>query len=363
MKKALIVNPNTGKSALISTIGDTECVGFYKMLELAGVEPYYLQQNKFTEINTLTLDEIDDINKFDYVFLYNYNANFFGGADNPFIINCVKMLAMYKKDIYYLLVDMGIFFKQLGAGILSRPWESVKGLIEKDITIGNLIYISQGYDLNLINVLKQGKGVISKSTKYYPLQVMALFNKNIKFEDYNSDREYDLYYGGSFRSGRRETQFIDYFFNKDIKSALFGSISEKDFKGFNGKYPTFNGKVKQDLIIEENRKGLATIILSEKNYNNNMITLRLYESILADMVVFIDNKFDTKHIIFNDPVLKDFNYVKNGKELQDKILKLKSDKEFLYNIIIKQREEFNTRLFVKDKLITQLKDLIGVNDD
>ena len=362
MKKALIVNPNAGKSSLISTIGDNECVGFYKMLELAGVTPYYLKQTNFNEINTITLNEISDINDFDYVFLYNYNINFYGGIENSFIINCIHLLSKYKKDIYYLLVDMGIFFKQLGSAILNKPWDSVKNLEEKDITLNNIVYISQGYDLDLINTLKQGKGVISNSTKYYPLQVMSLFNKDIKFDDYSFNRDYDLYYGGSFRSGRRESQFIDYFFNKNINAALFGSISENDFKDYTGKYPIFNGKVKQNLIIDENKKGLATIILSEKNYNNNMITLRLYESLLADMVVFIDNKFDSKHIIFKDPELKEFNYVKSGKELEEKILKLKNDRDFLYNIIMKQRKEFNERLFVKSKLINQLKELIGVDE-
>ena len=363
MKKVLIINPNAGKSGLISTIGDNECVGFYKILTEAGYNAQYLKPNKLDEeINTITLEEIEDINIYDIIFLYNYNINFFGGAENPFLINCITTVSKFKGKVYYLLVDMNIFLKQMGTSILKRQWDSVKQLTVDDITIGDVHYLSQGYNLALIDKLKQQKNIVSTKTSYYPLQTSSIFNKDTTFGEYKEDREYDLYYGGSFRSGRRETQFREYFFNKDrIDTAFFGSIKEGNFENNLEGAPVFNGRVKQEEIIEENSRGLATIILSEKHYNDNVLTLRIYECLLADMVVFIDNKYDTKKKIFNDPELKQFNYVKNGKELEEKILKLKNDKNFLYNIINKQRKEFNERLFVRENLVSLLKKIIEEN--
>ena len=36
------------------------------------------------------------------------------------------------------------------------------------------------------------------------------------------------------------------------------------------------------------------------NYNNNLITLRVFESILSGSITFIDNDFDIKHEIFDN---------------------------------------------------------------
>jgi len=122
--------------------------------------------------------------------------------------------------------------------------------------------------------------------------------------------EYDLIYGGSFRSGRREQKFLDFFFNKDISVAVYGSMKPQQFKKLNSSdvQPTWLGRVACTDVVNTNAKGIATIIVGEKYYNNNTITLRIYESMLANCVVFIDEEFDTKHEILKD----DFHYVRNG---------------------------------------------------
>lgn len=360
MKRAIIVNPRAGKKEL-STIGDNECFGFCELLKQCGIEPKYLKPAKVDSDMTITVDDFNTLNDFDYVFVYNFNPNFFGGAEDKFLMNCYKLLSKCTKPIYYLLVDMGIFFKQLGEKIMERDWESVKDCTYNDLVVGDIHYISQGYNINLIDKLKANKGVVSTKTSYFPLQFCALLNEGRvqPFGEYNMDREYDLYYGGSYRSGKRHEQFKEYLFNRDIKTGFFGTISLKDFKGDHGDIvPDFNGKVKQEAIVSENKKGLATIILNETNYNNNVVTLRVFESLLADMVTFIDEKFDSNRLIFsNDEVLRSFNYVSNGKELEQKIKALKEDENFLADIIRRQRNEFN-RWFNVEQLKSMLLSIL-----
>jgi hypothetical protein len=360
MKNALIINPRAGKKEL-ATIGDNECFGFCNLLKLCNIEPKYLKPNKFDNNTTISIDELTDINDFDYIFVYCFNPNFFGGVEDKFLLNCYKLLAKCNKPIYYLLVDMGNFFKQLGEKVMERDWETIKSSQYSDFVVGDIHYISQGYDIDLINKLKAYKGVISTKTSYFPLQFCALFNEGrIKpFGEYNPNREYDLYYGGSYRSGKRHKQFKEYMFNRNIKTGFFGTISLKDFKNDYGEIvPEFNGKVKQNEIIDENKRGLATIILNEKYYNNNVITLRVFESLLADMVVFIDKPFDVNKVVFEDEVLRNFNYVSNGVELEKKIKMLKEDKTLLFDIINRQRKEFN-RWFNIDSFKSMLLNILN----
>ena len=120
-----------------------------------------------------------------------------------------------------------------------------------------------------------------------------------------------------------------------MKVELFGLIKETDFdkkRIYNLSKPTFNEKVTDcTKLIEKNSTGFATIIVGDKNYNDNMVTLRVGESLLANCVTFIDNDFDTKHTIYPD---FNFFYIKSGgRELEYKIKKLKEDKELYQKVL------------------------------
>ena len=77
------------------------------------------------------------------------------------------------------------------------------------------------------------------------------------------------------------------------------------------------------------------------------------------MVTFIDEKFDSNRLIFsNDEVLRSFNYVSNGEELEQKIKALKEDENFLADIIRRQRNEFN-RWFNVEQLKSMLLSILS----
>lgn len=139
---------------------------------------------------------------------------------------------------------------------------------------------------------------------------------------------YDLIYGGSFRSGKREKKFIDYFFNKSINVALYGTIKESDFKlPYTNSPKNWLGKVNCNDVIETNTLGFSSIICGEPGYNNNIHTIRQYESILANCVTFIDSDYDTNHIIYPNC---DFLYINNGEELESRIKELQTSNNIDY---------------------------------
>ena len=123
----------------------------------------------------------------------------------------------------------------------------------------------------------------------------------------------------------------------DIKAAMYGTATQKRFtpeliEGL--KLPEFLGKKIYQDVIDTNARGFATLITGDKNYRNNVVTLRLAESIYANCICFIDEIYDIDHFIFDN----DFVYVNTKEEISNKILQLKQDKD-LYNSIIKMQHD------------------------
>lgn len=104
--------------------------------------------------------------------------------------------------------------------------------------------------------------------------------------------------------------------------SFFGTAREKQFK--NPKYPwtkapVFTGKIPMNMVSEKNSQAIVALIIGDKNYNDNFITLRVWETMASDAVMLIDEEFDTKHRIINDARF----YVNNRAELIDRVNELK----------------------------------------
>ncbi|WWT49613.1 beta-glucosyl-HMC-alpha-glucosyltransferase [Escherichia phage 236Ecol005PP] len=73
------------------------------------------------------------------------------------------------------------------------------------------------------------------------------------------------------------------------------------------------------MVSEKNSQAIVALIIGDKNYNDNFITLRVWETMASDAVMLIDEEFDTKHRIINDARF----YVNNRAELIDRVNELK----------------------------------------
>lgn len=138
------------------------------------------------------------------------------------------------------------------------------------------------------------------------------------------DKTHDLIYGGFFRGGARRDQMKKYFFDVPYKAAFFGGIELDAFK--------FKPNEVQEhpLFIDERgdwnyfkgmtNTALCTLIFAEEAYQDSIVTMRVYYSVLSRTVVFVENSYDSKHDLFK----KDFFYINSKEELAEKIQKLKT---------------------------------------
>ena len=241
----------------------------------------------------------------------------------------------YKGTLYYILVDLAIPFQQLYPLIKNREWCRYKS--EKEIDLDNdFIILSQADNEEEVRKIHKNSNINIKEVRYVPFNEWVVHTNSFV----ENTGEVDLILGTSYRGGRRKKKYIDYFFNREsLKIEFYGLIKEADFgKSIkNLKKPIFTAKLEDvTKIIEKNSTGFATIIIGDKNYNNNMITLRFAESLLANCVTFIDEEFDIKHKIYPN---FDFFYVNSGDELEQKINFLKENKKYYEKILEIQHQK------------------------
>ena len=170
------------------------------------------------EFNSIFVDLANPA-EYDAMLIMNSHANFFGGVRNDGVLRTYQFLAKLKCPIFYLFNDTNLIFAQLYEQIKNRTWND---LSELDVKITAPFYVVSQFT-NLDDF------IISKTSKQIDIEEI----KNIDFgtwllDDYKNklvenSAEYDLIYGGSFRSGKRESKFIDLFYNRTINTAIYGS--------------------------------------------------------------------------------------------------------------------------------------------
>lgn len=317
-----------------------ETIYFKKLFELID-HTVHIISNKNTQYS-LSFEEVLDINYYDKLIVVNGAINFFGGKENPTIIKNFKLMAQYKKQIYYLLTDLRLPFKQLWPSIEKRNW----GYFKEEVYVTSPIkVISQTFNLDVVYKLMPDLQSI-----YFPLERYKLvFNES----NVTSIKTTDLIYGGSFRAGNREQKMIDYLFDTPYSVEFYGNASQDQFKLPYTQPPLFTGKIHFNEVISKNNSAWSSIIIGDKLYNNNHITLRVWEVMMSDSVILIDNEFDPDHKIMG----KDWFYVKNKLEIQSKLQKIKQHHQY----IIKYQHNRIKELFNKQQYLNQLEDLINDN--
>lgn len=275
-----------------------------------------------------------NVNSFDKVLLMNSIIDFPGGEENLYIEGLFEFLKPYKGKIYNLLVDLAIPFQQLYPKIKGREWCKYKSADEIDLD-NEFIIISQCKNTSVVKSIYEKSNIKIADIRYIPLNEWVLHTNDYA----ENSGKVDLIMGTSFRGGRRKKKYQDYFFGRNLTVELFGSIQEKNFNENQVKEltkPIFTSKLKNcNEIINKNATGFATVIIGDPLYNNNMKTLRIGESLLANCITFIDEEFDSTHELY--PYCK-FFYVNSGEDLERKIKFLKESKEHYYKALKMQHK-------------------------
>ena len=362
--KLCILNVNATKTKLGTNSNNTECVNICNILnskegiscDIINTVDEHDEKDLF-EYATFNNVKVDNAvpSKYDAVLFMNSSPNFFGGIENKDILNKYRFLAQCTCPIFYLFNDRTLTFMQLWPFIQKREWNIDT---EETVKIKSDVYLaSQFTDIdecikinNKSNDIKGGRFIDFGCWRLDDYKSLFVDNMGI----------YDLIYGGSFRGGRRAEKYKQYFFNKELNVAVYGTMRASNFKDIeNCKEPNhWLGKVSCLDVIETNAKGFATVIIGERGFNNRIHTIRMYEAMLANTITFIDEDLDSKHEIYGDFY---FLYVKDGDELESKINTLKKD-SILYNKCIEIQHEFlerKSKIAWADDLVNYIKEVLN----
>ena len=301
-------------------------------------------RKKEIEYTIRSLDKEFDslVNDYDVLVVVNGSANFFGGTEDTAILMTYRAIRDFKGKVFYFLTDPALMLKQLS--IASKPWAD-KYRDEDYLFIQRKIdYICQANNLDHVKLLTERDSYVSTdSICHFPFEKFTyVYNKPLRF---NPDPPKDLIYGGTFRSGAREKSLINYYFGyENVNVELFGKLKLEDFnenKVGSLSKPNFAGFVPYDRFIRYmNEEAMSTVLIGDEVYIDcEDIAQRVYESILASVVCFVDIRYDQNKNIFKNETLREFNYVSSRDDVEKKINYLKNNLQFRENIVKLQYED------------------------
>lgn len=360
MKFAVI---KLGSRIAISSAGTSggtgETLSIIKMLTTAGAEvtAYTKILAKDVVPSDFTIKDIesecDNINNegYDALFVLNGNVNYFGGQDDPSQTINYKVINTFKGKVVYVLCDVNLILKQVWPSIEKKPWSVNYKREEIEITRKDMICISQPRRTQLIDEKERKAGISFAKIVHYPLEKFPLLTlKGIEYP-FNENPIWDLSYGGTFRSGKREEDMVKFYFGYDekYKVEMFGKITADNFSD---KYvgrrraPEFGKAVSYDMFPTKMLEASATVIIGDKEYKKvDDLAQRIYESIMIGNVVLIDRSYDFNGRVFTDPELKSFCYVNSSLDVSRRLDRLK-DPVFRKHIVDLQRE--NTAIDIEN---------------
>lgn len=342
-------------SIITMLIDGGHCVTAYSNILKNDISP---ENFKILEIS----EYYKDINNMSYdaLIVLNGNANFFGGAENSCVVQTYDIINNFKGKVFYILCDPNLTLKQIWQSVKNKDWSYKYKQEDILITRNDITVLTQAQ--NILEVKKLvNKNVNISNVIYYPFEKFPLY----MLKDYDTPKEkyvYDISYGGTFRSGKREDDMIKFYFDypEDISVEMFGKIELKHFnnnkiEGF--KIPTFSKSVKYNDFGKKMSNSLSTVIIGDKLYKKiDDLAQRIYESIRIGNIVFIDKSYDINNRIFKNKKLQKLLYVNNRYDVINKIREFKNlNIDDIHTLINFQRQDVSID---NDEYINKLTEMI-----
>lgn len=266
---------------------------------------------QFAEVQTL--ESLDD---FDVVLIFNFSINFFGGAEDPNLMAMYKLWSKTRTPLVYVQTDGQLPFRQVWDSIWKRDWSS--NYTEEEVYVDpmNVHYLTQGRDLAKVgtSLKKKPDMIFPRSINHFPWE-RTILAKHEKFFGQTplewTERPYDLIFGGATRNSHKRKLIEKYYNDSHLKNFLFGNL-----RGVNAPHAKMQSAVSYQEFVRRMNQGKATVIIGDDHYNDNFFTLRMYESLLAGCMVFIDEQLDTQHKFYEGVPHADDLYVRNTKKIQ-----------------------------------------------
>lgn len=349
--KVALLNQNNSISKRLTT-PTNEILGIKKLLNILGYDVDIISKFKDEELGILSVGDVSDINLYDKLIVVPANFNFYGGVVSEFTLQIAKLMSEYNDSIYFITTDVKIPIRTLGYA--ARKKKIPNYTFKKPIKI---IDISTN---NLRTKSQISPDIKIEWIKFFPIDRFILFIRNV--DTRTTPKEYDIIYGGSFRSGMRAKAFEKYILNMpmDISTGMFGGIKEKQItKWLNNNglkithIPDFLGKIKSDKVIQETSKGFVTFVPNEPGFDGNLTTARLWESYLSTSVTLVDKGYDpNSKWLYNN-----FQQINSKQDMITKVRYLKTHNDFRLNLL-KLQHQFISK-FDANSYLLNLKKLLG----
>lgn len=266
-----------------------------------------------------------DLNDYDMILMVNSKMNFIGGVVHPQLPYFFEKLKDYKGDLGYLFNDPNFIIENFPERIRKRFPEQISqeavDSFEERLPRVKIFSGSTDYEQ-----IEPGH---SRIVEYWPFVEFSIANYFDGYlRTYGTDgKMFDFVY---FGNRKRKTRVLD-FFDEDTKLS-------KMFIGFDSgtdEIKSYDAVPVEELpfLIE---KAWFTIVMGDKNHNNNFTALRFFQSLNFNSFAFILNEFDVDRKLVKDEELKELMYI----DTFDDIVK-RSDfvKKNFERLIEKQRAE------------------------
>lgn len=299
------------------------------------------------------LDEYTKINEenYDCLIVINGNINYFGGVDSPEQTLNYHIINNFKGKVFYIMCDPSLTLTQIWKSIEKKEWASNYRKEDIFITRKDIIYICQPKNVEKIAADIKKNDIEILNVIHFPFEKFPLMFKKPEWKKL-SERKYDILYGGTFRSGKRQDDMIKYYFDypDNLNVTMFGKIKATDFsdkKVMNKKHPNYEGAVNYDTFNEKMSESISTVIIGDKYYKEiDDLAQRIYESVLSGVITFIDADYDKTKRVFTSE-LSNLLYVNSKEEIINKLEKIKqlSEDDF-YKLLERQYE--NIKVDIND---------------
>jgi len=304
----------------------------YSLNNHRGLEIVYLK--KLFNENNLQLDIIgkkgrtnkdteffkdisSNLESIENIFIQLSPINFFGGVLDDYVVKFINVIGNLNNRNFYILVNDPRIKPQNPAEVVFKRF----GLCEEQINNWNNIfenatYCFQGKDLNKFFDEDKNRKTMNLDFFTYIFKNDAKFSNFIDLEN----KEFDLIYYGDKRGSHREKKIKKYVENS--KSNLLVGYKTKNVD------TTFMNKVSHNDLQKVIDRSICSLIIGDKEHEDNIATFRLYETLASSTLCAIDIDYDPNKELIKNETLRDVLYVKNINDIE-KLMSLYS-KELIY---------------------------------
>lgn len=258
-----------------------------------------------------------DLSNVKNIFLQLSTINFFGGELNPYLFDFTCKISTLKENNFYVLVnDPRIKPENPAEALFKRFGLCGEHINNWNYILENATYIFQGKDLNKFYNEDKNREIINLDFFTY------IFKNDVKYSNFIdlADKQFDLIYYGDKRGSHREKKIKKYVENS--KSNLLVGYKTKSVQ------TTFMNKVSHNDLQKVIDKSVCSLIIGDKEHEDNIATFRLYETLASSTLCAIDIDYDPNKELIKNETLRNILYVKNINDIK-RLMSLYS-KELIY---------------------------------